>query len=231
MFDKYGIVASFDRGLSQGRRLTEPFLMYDFSPWSPHVYELILKYLPDESLYFPLEHPDAKRPDGKFARLRWPLQKHRIHSLPAEQRDFWIELYQVLRSDELCDVFKKWLEPTLVKRFKCPVSEIPSFPAPQLLRDTYGYKINPHADTDAKVITTQWYLPPSSGQAHLGTRIHRKLNSGHFEEVGQVQFLPNTGYAFTVTNDSFHSVASMTPEDGVRNSLMLFYYKEDITPP
>ena len=229
--DKYGVVESFDKGLSEARRYTDPFLLYDFSPFSPEVYDLMVKYLPDASEYFDLQHPDAKRPDGTYARGRWPLQKHRIARLAGEQREFWTEMYEVLRSDELCKVFKNWLAPTLIERFKCPLDEIPCFPAPQLLRDTYGYKIAVHADTEGKAITTQWYLPATNDQAHLGTRVHRKLPSGQFEEVRQVEFRPNRGYAFGVKNDSFHSVMPMGPADGVRNSLIMFYYVEDITPP
>jgi len=229
VIDKYRIVESFDKGLANGRRETEPFLMYDFSPWSDEVYDLIMRYMPDESAYFPLTHNEAKRADGSYARLRWPLQKSRIRLLPPDARDFWMELREVLRSDELRDVFKNWLAPTLVARFKCPLSEIPAFPAPQLLKDSYGYKISPHADTDLKVITTQWYLPRTTSQAHLGTRVHNRLPNGQFEEVRAMQFVPNRGYAFGVTNDSWHSVASMTEADGVRDSLMMFYYREDIT--
>ena len=230
-FDKFRIIENFDKGLARGKRHDKPFLLYEFSPWSPEIYAMILKYMPNPASYFPLDHKEAKRPDGTYARMRWPLQKHRIASLPGEQRDFWAEMYVVLRSDELRDVFKRWLEPTLVARFKCPLAEIPAFPAPQLLRDTFGYKISPHADTDAKTITTQWYLPSTTYQSHLGTRIHEKLPTGELPQVGQVPFLPNTGYAFGVNPDSWHSVAPMTPEDGVRDSLMMFYYTKDITPP
>jgi hypothetical protein len=140
-------------------------------------------------------------------------------------------MYEVLRSKELADVFKKWLEPALVARFKCPISEIPTFPAPQLLKDSYGYKISPHADTEQKAITTQWYLPSGNSQSHLGTRVHNRLPNGQFEEVRALKFVPNSGYAFAVTSDSWHSVAPMTEADGIRDSLMMFYYVDDITPP
>jgi hypothetical protein len=232
MFDKYGVIDSFDKGLAAAHKREKPFLLYEFQPFSHEVYDLMLKNLPDESAYFELTHNEAKRPDGTYARLRWPLQRHRVASLPrAEQREFWGEMYVVLRSKELADVFKKWLAPTLTARFKCALDEIPAFPAPQLLRDSYGYKIAPHADTEQKTITTQWYLPENNNQAHLGTLVYDKLPNGTFEQVGQVQFVPNNGYAFGVTNDSWHSVKEMVPEDGVRNSLMCFYYTTDITPP
>lgn len=230
MQDTYGIIEGFDKGLADGRRYTEPFLLFDFHPFPWDVYALILKYLPDDSAYFPLQHNEAKRADGTYARLRWPLQKHRIAMLPPEAKDFWGEMYEVLRSDELRDVFKKWLEPTLVKRFNMPLADIPAFPAPQLLRDSYGYKIAPHADTDSKTITTQWYLPKTSSQIHLGTTVHEKTDSG-FDLVRQMEFAPNRGYAFGVTKDSWHGVTPMVEADGVRDSLMCFYYTEDITPP
>jgi hypothetical protein len=93
-----------------------------------------------------------------------------------------------------------------------------------LLRDLGGYKISIHCDSFRKAITTQYYLPRDESQLHLGTTFHEKRRDGTFEEVTTLEFAPNTGYAFPVVADSWHSVRQMNQDDGERNSLMLIYY-------
>ena len=58
-----------------------------------------------------------------------------------------------------------------------------------------------------------------------GTVLHTKDRvSGEFQKIRSLEFLPNTGYAFPVTAESWHSVEQMNDSDGERNSLMLIYY-------
>jgi len=63
-----------------------------------------------------------------------------------------------------------------------------------------------------KAITTQYYLPRDESKAYLGTVFHRKnAVDGTFERVEQLRFVPNTGYAFPVLADSWHSVEPNPP--------------------
>ena len=92
-----------------------------------------------------------------------------------------------------------------------------------LLRDLGGYKISVHTDTFRKAITTQYYLPSDDSQIHLGTSLH----TGEREEYSKfktLDFLPNTGYAFPVSPESWHSVQKMDSSNSPRNSLMVIYY-------
>jgi hypothetical protein len=227
MLNKDEIVQHFDNALSFGQKYEQPYLLYSFTAFPQHVYKAMVQNLPDDSLYFEMKHPEAIRPDGTSSRLELQLTQGKLKRLPPDQREFWGELNAILRSDELRDVFKKWLEPELTKRFNCPLSEVPAYPAPLLLRDSYGYKISVHHDTDTKVITTQYYLPTDESQRHLGTNINeRRPNGGAFDLVRRLEFVPNRGYCFSVSKYSWHSVNPMTPADGKRNSLMLVYMRE-----
>lgn len=224
VLDKHAIFEHFDHALAAGTKYTEPYLLYSFKPFSDTVYRAILDHLPPDEAYFPMRHPEALRPDGTSARSEFPLLASAFKRLSPEQRDFWGEFGEILRAPELRDIYKKYLATELVKRFDMPLSEIPAFPAPMLLRDTYGYKISVHHDTDTKVMTTQYYLPANDSQHHLGTVVNERLGGGKFGEVRQLEFLPNRGYCFSVSKYSWHSVRPTAPEDGTRNSLMLLYY-------
>jgi hypothetical protein len=226
---KHAIIEQFERGIASGNRLTDPYLLYNFKPFSDEVYSLIQSHLPADEAYFPMRHPEALRADGTSARSEFPLVPNALKRLTPEQRDFWGDFGEVLRAPELCDIYKKYLEPELTKRFNMPLSEIPAFPAPMLLRDTHGYKISVHHDTDTKVITTQYYLPADDSQRHLGTVVNERVGGGKFIEAHQLNFLPNKGYCFAVSKYSWHSVKPMSPSDGTRNSLMLLYYAEKNT--
>jgi hypothetical protein len=98
---------------------------------------------------------------------------------------------------------------------------------PVLFRDITGYKISVHADNLDKVITSQIYLPRDESQAHLGTSFHRRKGDRSFEKVKTLPFTPNSGYAFPVTTESWHSVEQMRESDGARDTLMLIWYLEE----
>jgi len=229
VLDKHRIIEHFDYSLAAGEKITKPYLLYNFKPFPDDVYRAMLHHLPADEAYSPMRHPEALRPDGTSARSEFSFTPNYLKRLPPEQRDFWGDLAEILRAQELCDIYKKYLAPELIKRFNMPLSEIPANPAPMLLRDTYGYKISIHHDTDTKVMTTQYYLPADESQKHLGTIINESKGGGKYDEARQFEFVPNRGYCFSVSKYSWHSVKPMAPEDGVRNSLMLLYYVDHNT--
>ncbi len=95
---------------------------------------------------------------------------------------------------------------------------------PRLVRDLCGYKIRIHPDISQKAITVQFYLPPDDSQRHLGTSFYSRETGKGFTKVKQMSFLPNTGYAFAVGDNSWHGVDQVSGGDGIRNSLMIIYY-------
>jgi hypothetical protein len=93
-----------------------------------------------------------------------------------------------------------------------------------LNRDIPGYLITPHTDTHWKGITVQLYLPRDRSITHIGTIFHKKLADGSMPKDKQMTFAPNTGYAFAVGSDTWHSADRIGPEVSTRDSILLTYF-------
>jgi len=194
------------------------------SPFNPSLYSEILENLPKDEFYRQLRHHDALLPDGRSARLKFDLLPTNIDRLEGSQKTFWREFTKQMNCNQVnsayADKFSKVLE--LVKGK--PVGRIKLNSFPVLFRDIAGYKISIHPDSRRKAITTQFYFPADESQAHLGTLLHEKLSDGSFDPGKTIRFAPNSGYAFAVTPDSWHSVNKMNSGDRPRNSLMIIFY-------
>jgi hypothetical protein len=187
-------------------------------------YDHITANLPDTQYYGELKHADARLPNGRSARRKLELRPAHLRNLPESQRKMWNAIAAALTSPALEAVYKDRFTGALNRRFQRHLAALKLHPAAMLLRDLGGYKISVHCDSFRKAITTQYYLPRDGSQLHLGTTFHRKESDGAFVEVERLNFAPNSGYAFPVVADSWHSVRQMTSHDGDRNSLMLIYY-------
>jgi len=224
--NKHAIIDGFASSLASGEKYTEPFLHYQFRPFSDELYTTILKHLPEDRFFVELRHSDAIRPDGTSSRLVLPLQKKMMSKLNPEQRDFWSELDAIMCARELRDIFKGRLEPELRRRFKCSLDQVPAIPRLMLIRDFPSYKINIHPDIEWKTITTQYYLPWDDSQRHLGTSIYMRQPDGHFVETHKMDFLPGNAYCFAVSGQSWHAVESVGEIPRPRNSMMLIYFRD-----
>ena len=98
------------------------------------------------------------------------------------------------------------------------------YPIPILTRDIPGYLITPHTDTRWKGITVQLYLPRDDAHTNIGTIFHEKLADGSLPKRTQMRFAPNTGYAFAVGDDTWHSADPVGPEVTTRDSILLTYF-------
>jgi len=98
------------------------------------------------------------------------------------------------------------------------------YPIPILTRDVPGYKIPPHPDTRWKGITVQLYLPHDDSMSHIGTIFHERLPDGSLPKHTQMKFSPNSGYAFAVDHDTWHSADTVGPEVSTRDSILLTYF-------
>jgi hypothetical protein len=228
MLDKHDIAENVSMSLKFGQRYTEPYLMYQYSPFSAELYDELIKNIPtDDAQWIPSFHPDAVLPGGKHVRFLLPLTSKRLDKVKPEVRDFWLEFADAFGSDELRDVYKQYLEPDLKKRWNCPLSEIVALPKPCLMRDYAGYSIRPHPDSATKVMTTQYYLPSDDSQIELGTSFYIRKGPGDYETVRKADFLPNRAYCFAVGDKSFHGVEVMPEIEKPRNTLIMIYFKEE----
>lgn len=202
--------------------ISSPFdhVVFD-GAWPAHDYLSLLSALPEDAYYRELKHNDALLPDGRSARLQFPLLVENIKRLPAGRREFWMDVARALTSKPVIDAWKVRFAPALEHVTGRSASRIRLRPYATLFRDIGGYKISIHPDSARKAITTQYYLPVDDSQAHLGTLFHTRNGNGSYEVAKSLRFGPNTGYAFAVSPTSYHSVNPMRTDDKPRNSLMV----------
>ncbi len=216
----------------------EPFChFYTDSLWPTDLYPRILQSFPDPSLYQPQNIKKWVRADGTSTRNNFFLTAENISKLPPEQSQFWSAMVQAVVDERLKRAVFAKLAPDLARRFKIPESEAPNIPCVHeliLVRDLEDYKIPPHPDGINKIVTLQMYLPEDSTTDFLGTSLY-KLNKNFwgkksFEEVKRFKFLPNSAYAFAVSDSkervSWHGRELITNFKGVRNTLMVIFQSE-----
>jgi hypothetical protein len=162
--------------------------------------------------------------DGSSTRVKIDLFPEYIRNLPAEKRGLWDIVGRALCSTEVRDAFVRRLAPPLERRFGADYRDVGMFPIPILTRDVPKYKIAPHTDTRWKGITVQFYLPPDATTEHIGTIFHERLPDGSMPKAVKMPFLPNTGYAFAVGTDTWHSADPVGPEVKTRDSILHTYF-------
>jgi hypothetical protein len=162
--------------------------------------------------------------DGTHTRVKIDLFPEYIRNLPAHKRAMWDVVGRALCSASVRDAFVHRLAPALARRFGSSYARVGMYPIPILTRDIPGYLITPHTDTRWKGITVQLYLPRDRSTTHIGTIFHERLADGSLRKKKQMNFAPNTGYAFAVCEDSWHSADRVGPEVKTRDSILLTYF-------
>jgi hypothetical protein len=217
------VVANIDAA----RAVERPFFHLQFDRVFPDdVYADMMAAMPGEADYRPLPGRTNvnRRRDGTFTRVKVDLFPELVRHFPMEQRAVWLAVGRVLRSPEVRSAFVKRLAPSLAKRFGAEYEAVGMYPIPVLTRDTSGYAITPHTDTHWKGITVQLYLPRDRSATHVGTVFHRELPDGKLERATRMTFAPNSGYAFAVGEDTWHSADPVGPEVRSRDSILLTYF-------
>jgi hypothetical protein len=166
----------------------------------------------------------SSRPDGKPTRAKIDLFPEYIRHLPEKKRAVWDATGRVLRSRELQSAFVQRLAPGLKGRFGENFAKVSMYPVPILTRDIPGYRIFKHTDSLWKGITVQFYLPADNSTPHIGTIFHEVLPNGRKPMKAQMPFSPNTGYAFAVADNTWHSANPVGNEVKTRDSILLTYF-------
>ena len=157
-------------------------------------------------------------------RMKIDLFPEYIRHLPPAKKAVWAIVGQALCSDQVRDAFRKRLAPGLERRFGPRYQKVGMYPIPILTRDGAGYKIGIHPDTHWKGMTIQLYLPKDDSIKHVGTIFHTRAADKTYQRAAQMNFSPNTGYAFAVDTDTYHSVDLVGPEVQTRDSILLTYF-------
>ena len=205
----------------------KPFFHIEFDNVFPEdVYRDILRLMPVTRDYRPM-HGRSKGldlEDGTHTRVKIDLFPEYIRNLPGEKRALWDVVGRALCSEPVKQAFIAKLGPGLKKRFGDDFAKVGMYPIPILTRDIPGYSIPPHTDTRWKGITVQFYLPADDANTDIGTIFHDVLPDGSMPKTRQMRFAPNTGYAFAVGDDTWHSADPVHNRVKTRDSILLTYF-------
>jgi len=215
------------QSVDAARAVETPFYNLEFDHLFPDdVYAQILALMPNSSEYRPM-HGRSKGhdlDDGTHTRVKIDLFPEYIRNLRDEKRALWDVVGRALCSEKVKQAFMRRLAPGLEKRFGKDFAKVGMYPIPILTRDIPGYLITPHTDTRWKGITVQLYLPKDAANTDIGTIFHEKLPDGSMPKKAQMKFAPNTGYAFAVGTDTWHSADPMHNRVKTRDSILLTYF-------
>jgi len=213
--------------IESARFVDTPFPYLDLDHIFPDdTYTTLLAAMPDAVNYRPM-HGRSRRSDlsdGTHTRTKIDLLPEFVRHFRGDRRDVWQEVGDALRSEPVKQAFVRRLAPGLSRRFGDGYTHVAFYPLPILTRDVPGYQISPHTDTLWKGITVQLYLPRDESAVHVGTIFHERLADGTLVRRMQMRFAPNTGYAFAVGNNTWHSVDPVGSEVATRDSILLTYF-------
>ncbi len=195
----------------------------------PDIYAAILDGMPAREDYRRMSGRAkyTRTNDGSGTRTKIDLFPEYIRHLPREQKPVWSTVGQALCSPEVREAFKQRLAPSLEKRFGPGYRGLGMYPVPILTRDVPGYGIGIHTDTRGKGMTIQLFLPRGLSIEHVGTVFHERTGENTYRRALQMPFSPNTGYAFAVGNETYHSVDTVGPDVRTRDSILLTYFVDD----
>lgn len=215
------------QSVDKARAVEKPFFHLEFDHVFPEdIYAKILALMPESRDYRPM-HGRSKGhdlADGTHTRVKIDLFPEYIRNLPAEKKALWDVVGRALCSEKVKQAFIRRLAPGLKKRFGDDFAKVGMYPIPILTRDIPGYLITPHTDTRWKGITVQLYLPADDANTDIGTIFHDVLPDGSKPKHSQMRFARNTGYAFAVGTDTWHSADPVHNRVKTRDSILLTYF-------
>jgi hypothetical protein len=215
------------QSIERARDHAAPFYHLEFDRVFPDdIYAAMLREMPDDNDYRALRgrYDENLLDDGFSTRVKIDLFPEYIHKLPRRKRELWDEVGRALCSQEVKAAFMRRLGPGLERRFGANYNAVRMFPIPVLTRDFPKYRITPHTDTHWKGITVQFYLPPDDAMKHIGTIFNERLQDGSMPNAIKMPFSPNSGYAFAVDDNTWHSADPVGSEVKTRDSILLTYF-------
>jgi hypothetical protein len=218
-----GVVGNIDAA----RAVDKPFFHLEFDRVFPDdIYAAMVDQMPNAADYRPLpgRNKGNIREDGSSTRVKIDLFPEYTRHLPGTKRAVWDCVGRALCSAPVQAAFMRRLAPGLERRFGANFADTGMYPIPVLTRDIPGYRITPHTDTQWKGITVQFYLPRDDANTHIGTIFHDRLPDGSLPKATQMKFARNSGYAFAVGDDTWHSADPVGAEVATRDSILLTYF-------
>lgn len=223
-------VAHIVSAIEASRADDEPFRHLKLDDVFPApIYGAMMEVMPVPEDYRPMSGRTkyTRTQGGGGTRTKIDLFPEFLRHLPRAKRPVWRLVGRALCSAEVREAFRRRLAPGLERRFGSRYRTIGMYAIPILTRDVPGYAIGIHPDTRSKAMTIQFYLPRDRSIEHVGTVFHKRTGEDRYQRSLQMPFAPNTGYAFAVAPDTYHSVDTVGPEVTTRDSILLTYFLDD----
>jgi len=216
-----GVTQQIKEKISQCDLKSHPYTWLEIEKFLPHeLYNLVIENkIPSSSMYS-LQERGRVSPDYSPGRVVVDL-KPNMPFLPENIRSFWedmsIWLHYSLRN-VLLDYFKIDKERVVVD---CLYA-----------RDSHGFYLRPHTDTNKKVLTALLYIPGTTTPNGIGTTIFipkdRSFTCGKglhhdfskFDVYKTITYEPNKLFCFLKSNNSFHGLQPI--EHHVERDLIIF---------
>jgi len=217
--------------------------------FSERVYACVLRHLANKDTEENLTYaPMANWP----GRNSIPLID-KFGKVKAKEPSFWGHLSRALGSDEVKSAYVRKFGATMERRFggvkvERVLQNVRLNHRLDLTRDTSGYSIPPHTDTNEKAVSILYYLAfPETSNTSVGTRMYASKNkrddgirypprgststpsknfNNDFEEVESIPFVPNVVFAFAPCWSSWHGVENIG--NGERDTIQGFVTIEEL---
>lgn len=180
----------------------------------PHI--LIENIFPNEfynTILHNIPKYDQYTPKPKYPG-RHTLTLENFDLLDDEKKIFWKQVNSWLKSTDFANL--------LLNKFSVSKSGYSDF---YLHKDQDDFEVKPHCDLRSKLVTYVFYLPKDSSLSQLGTEIlvpksgvvipdtTKHQNWDQFNIVCTSRYIPNSFFAFTPCNNSYHAVKIKFPEN------------------
>jgi hypothetical protein len=205
--------------------------------------ELLSKLPPAEALTPIHETGTVGIVDPNTGATRAVYEPRHIADLSALEEDesargtgqLWRELAAWLMDEPFRDLLMEKFGAAIVERFGDGVRLVTDVEA-RFVRDFTSYKIPPHTDQPAKLVSLLFYLPADESLSPHGTSIYRphdpalrcegtaRHDFSRFSRVATMPFLPNALFGFFKTDHSFHGVEAIRADGVERNALLYNIY-------
>jgi len=228
------LLLHWERQFGSAVIVSEPFEhFYTEQVWPADIYDELLRLLPPDEVYAPLNIKEWVNAKGVSTRDKCYLPEILGQMDPARVA-FWHEVWLGLTAESLKRLIFRKFKKDITLRLGIDADAVENVEVSvhmSLARDIEDYRIDPHPDGWPAIVTAQFYLPADMSQKDLGTSFYierpllRRAFLGRYEELKRMPFAPNSGYFFAV-NDlpghrSLHGRERIRAGAGVRNTMLV----------
>jgi hypothetical protein len=228
------LLLHWERQFGSAVIVSEPFEhFYTDQVWPADIYDELLRLLPPDEVYAPLNIKEWVNAKGVSTRDKCYVPEILGQMDPARVA-FWHEVWLGLTAESLKRLIFRKFKKDITLRLGIDADAVENVEVSvhmSLARDIEDYRIDPHPDGWPAIVTAQFYLPADMSQKDLGTSFYierpllRRAFLGRYEELKRMPFAPNSGYFFAV-NDlpghrSLHGRERIRAGAGVRNTMLV----------